>query len=87
MKASVILYKSKNLATGEHPLMLVLRDGIKMKKVSLKVSLPASRWNDKKNCYKPTPIPEGMSEDKILEIQKKDAEIISLIKGYRSKIF
>lgn len=80
MKATVILYKQKTLSNGEHPLTLVLRDRNRIKRVSLHVSLPEERWNFKKNTFKPYPIVEGMPEEKVEEINNKNAEIIKLIK-------
>lgn len=80
MKASVILYKQKTLSNGEHPLMLVLRDRDRIKRLSLHVSLPEDRWNFKKNAFRPYPIHENMSEEQIGEINAKNAEITKLIK-------
>lgn len=47
MKATVVLFKSKTLSKGQHPLMLCLRDRANIKYYSLGVSLPASNWNEK----------------------------------------
>jgi|GEM_PF-6000230 site-specific recombinase XerD len=80
MKASVILYKFKTLSNGEHPLMVVLRDKTRMKRVSLGTSLPKERWNFKKHAFKPYPILEGMTEQQISDVNTKNADIIKLIK-------
>ncbi len=84
MKATVTLYKQKTLATGGHPLIVMLRDGAKRKKVSLGMALPALRWNSKKNSYKPVPIQEGMTEAEADDIRKKNAEIIALVESTNS---
>jgi integrase len=85
MKAKVILYKSKTLSNGEHPLVILLRDGAKLKKVSLGVSLPAKRWNSKRDCFKPIPITDDMTEDQRNEILKKNAEIESLVESTNNR--
>jgi len=51
MKATVVLYKSKTLSNGEHPLMLCLRDRSKIKYYSLGVSLPGKHYNTKKKQW------------------------------------
>jgi len=68
MKATVVLYtvnkvKEKWSGTGderkliscEHPLVLVLRDRKKIKRVSLGVSLPAKHWNVKRRKWQSLP--------------------------------
>jgi integrase len=85
MKANVTLYRFKKLSTGEHPLIIMLRDGAKRKKVSLGVSLPANRWNFKRNNYKPTPIIEGITEAEADKIRKDNAEIIALVESTNNK--
>ena len=85
MQAKVILFKSKTLSTGEHPLMLRLTDKDKRKYIALGVSLLAKSWNFKKDCYKSTPIPEGTSEEQKKTIEKSDAEIRELITYYENK--
>lgn len=53
-KVAVILYKSKLLSNGEHPLMLRVTHKGQRKYVSLGLSCPASLWDDKKNLPKRT---------------------------------
>ncbi|MEL6412974.1 MAG: site-specific integrase, partial [Bacteroidota bacterium] len=47
-KLAVILYKSKRLKNGEHPLMLRVSGNNQRKHVSLGVSSPAALWDDQK---------------------------------------
>lgn len=47
MKASVILYKTNENKDGLRPLVLVLRDRTKIKRVTLNLMLPAKHWNEK----------------------------------------
>lgn len=63
MKATVILYKSKKLSDGTHPLMICLRDRKNIKYCSLGVSLPAKHWNEKTRRW------QGLSEktDKLIK--------------------
>lgn len=53
-KLAVILYKSKVLSNGEHPLMLRVTKKGKRNYVSLGISSPANLWDDKKNLPKRT---------------------------------
>lgn len=55
MKATVVLFKSKTLTTGEHPLMLCLRDKAKIKYYALGVSLPKKHWNEKRRKWQALP--------------------------------
>lgn len=50
---SVICYKSKTLANGEHPLMLRIAQNGKSTYKSLKISVAAKHWNFDKNVPKP----------------------------------
>jgi len=94
MKAEVILYKHKTLSNGEFPLMLRLsgremdekRNQIvsKQKYHSLKASLPAVRWNEKKNRYKPIPITPDMTLTVQEAAIKLNAEITALVESTNS---
>lgn len=55
MKATVVLYSSKTLENGEHPLMLCLRDRANIKYYSLGVSLPAKHWDKDTRKWKMLP--------------------------------
>lgn len=85
MKATVILYKSKTLSNGEHPLMIRIADRGKKKFVSLNISLPESRWNFKTNNYKPRPIPKEAPDTVREKILKEDAAIIARIDEERAR--
>lgn len=50
---SVICYKSKTLANGEHPLMLRIAQNGKSTYKSLKISVAAKHWDFDKNVPKP----------------------------------
>lgn len=50
----VILYKSKVLATGEHPLMLCITQNRKRKYLSLSLSCKPELWSEKTNKPKPS---------------------------------
>jgi integrase len=52
MTAKVILFVGKELANGEHPLMIRISDDKKKKYRSLGVSLPESKWNKKSKSLK-----------------------------------
>ena len=53
-KIAVILYKSKTLNNGEHPLMLRITHHGKRKYISLGISSPLSLWDEQKNTPKRT---------------------------------
>lgn len=46
---NVVCYKSKTLSDGEHPLMIRLCQGRKLKYISLGISINAQHWDFKKN--------------------------------------
>ena len=50
---SVICYKSKTLANGEHPLMLRIAQNGKSTYKSLKISVAAKHWDFERNVPKP----------------------------------
>ena len=50
---SVICYKSKTLANGEHPLMLRIAQNVKSTYKSLKISVAAKHWDFERNVPKP----------------------------------
>lgn len=50
---SVICYKSKTLANGEHLLMLRFEQNGKSTYKSLKISIPAKHWDFERNVPKP----------------------------------
>ena len=50
---SVICYKSKTLANGEHPLMLRIIQNRKTQYKNLNISVAAKHWDFDKNAPKP----------------------------------
>ncbi|XWN34935.1 MAG: site-specific integrase [Roseivirga sp.] len=74
-KLAVILYKSKLLSNGEHPLMLRVTLKGQRKYVALGVSCPLKWWDDKKNLPKRThpnkDFIKALIEQKILMYQNQ----------------
>ena len=71
----VVLYKSKTLSNGEHPLMLRLTKNRKLKYISLHISLNAQYWDfDKNKPKRNCPNREGilsLIEKKTKELQEQ----------------
>ncbi|XWN35376.1 MAG: phage integrase SAM-like domain and Arm DNA-binding domain-containing protein [Roseivirga sp.] len=74
-KLAVILYKSKTLSNGEHPLMLRVTCQSKRKYVAIGISCPQKWWDDKKNLPKRThpnkDFIKALIEQKILAYQNQ----------------
>lgn len=73
---SVVLYKSKTLANGEHPLMLIISKEGKRKHLSLGISCKAEWWDSTKHAPKRSH-PDRLFLEDVIEQKKKE---------YRSKI-
>lgn len=83
---SVICYKSKTFANGEHPIMLRISKAGKRKYASLGISLKAEYWDFTKNepnskCPNQEMI-QKIILDKKLEYQKKVLELTAEQKEY-----
>lgn len=86
---NVLLYKSKTLANGEHPLMIRVCKDNKKKYKSLGISLNAKYWNfetntPRRNCPNVDHIRQIIS-DKISEYQKQVIEFKAEQKNYTAK--
>ena len=64
---SVICYKSKTLANGEHPLMLRIAQNGKSTYKSLKISVAAKHWDFERNVPKPNNPNKGLIQKIILK--------------------
>ena len=64
---SVICYKSKTLANGEHPLMLRIAQNGKSIYKSLKISVAAKHWDFERNVPKPNNPNKDLSQKIILK--------------------
>lgn len=86
---NALLYKSKTLANGEHPLMLRTCKDNKKKYKSLGISLHAKYWNfetntPRRNCPNVDHIKQIISE-KLSEYQKQILEFKTEQKNYTAK--
>ena len=83
---SVVLYTSKTLSNGEHPLMLRLTKNRKIKYISLHVSLKSCYWDLEKNkprrhCPNQNQINQ-LIEQKIKEYQEQVIDFKANDKDY-----
>lgn len=84
---NVVCYKSKTLSNGEHPLMIRLCQGRKLKYISLGISINAQYWDftknqPKRNCPNKNQILKLISDKKdiyleqVLEFKVADKQFI-----------
>src|ERR1035437_9839493 len=74
---AVILYKSKELANGEHPLVLRITKNRKRKYQYLSISCPAKLWDEENNR------PKRNHPDK----RKLDSIIAKTIAEYKDQVY
>lgn len=74
---SILLYTSKELANGEHPIMLRVTYNKQRKYKGLGVSCTEKDWNDKK-CEVRSTYPNSVGINTLIRREKKDAEDVVL---------
>jgi hypothetical protein len=83
MKATVILYKTNENKDGLRPLVLVLRDRTKIKRVTLSLMLPAKHWNEKSRRWQNLP---ADADELIKTTEAKYAAKIRELAATRKKV-
>lgn len=74
---SIVLYTSKELANGEHPIMLRVTYNKQRKYKGLGVSCTEDKWNDKK-CEVRSTHPNSVGINTLIRSEKKNAEDVVL---------
>ena len=68
---AVILYKSKTLSNGEHPIVLRITKNRKRKYISIGINCPLSLWDEKKQLPKFNH-PDRLKIESIIDTKKKE---------------